>query len=121
MTGHIPIISGCTHFWQLRNASKVNIIEGMSKRSCIQCGKPLKRTAGSEEKWCPSGCFREWWLARNAFPFPMTSGTCAFCGKKASIADNAVRVNSGPEGFGIAHEACKEKRLRKERSSRGSW
>jgi hypothetical protein len=34
-------------------------------RACVQCGEPLKADASSREKWCPTGCFRAWYIARN--------------------------------------------------------
>lgn len=34
-------------------------------RHCIQCGKRLEPDSSSSERWCPIGCFREWYLARN--------------------------------------------------------
>jgi len=36
----------------------------MDERRCIQCGKVL-RDAELYSRWCPTKCYRRYWMARN--------------------------------------------------------
>jgi hypothetical protein len=43
----------------------------MIPRNCLQCGGPLRRGSGPNEKWCSPAHFREWYLARYDYqPMP---------------------------------------------------